>query len=176
MEWSAIATIVLGSSLLGAILNNVVGWWLKRSENSRNSKYISLSLAYIFEGFAYTCLSVIEDHDTAVSSSGFAGESLTRVPNFPALPEFDYQVLDLSILDTVLDFPQQVRFANEAISFLYEVADKDDGIKEAYMSSIKLATDALAIADRIRQRYCLTKRSLRFGDYSVRDRLIEHQG
>jgi len=89
------------------------------------------------------------------------------------LPKSDYQVFDLTILDTVLDFPQQVSFANESVSFLFNVVDDEVAVKEAYESSLKLASKALSIADSIRQRYGLAKRSLRFGEYSVRDRLNE---
>lgn len=173
MEWSTIVTIIFGSSLLGAILNNFVGLWLKRSDISRTSNYIALQLAYMFEGFSYACLSAVEDHDLAVDSRETSGKYLNRVPEFPPLPEFNYQVFDLSILDNVLDFPHQVRFANEAISFLFDVTDNDEAIKEAYKSSLTLASESLKIADKIRKQYNLTQRALKFGEYSVRERIAE---
>jgi hypothetical protein len=171
VDWQTVTQIVFGSSVLGAVLNNAVASWLKSLESSRKSKYLALNLAYVFEGFAYGCLSAIEDHDLAEASEQNLGQHIMRVPEFPQLPEFDYQVLDLAILDTVLDFPQCVSFANEGTSFLFEVADDYDAMMDAYKSSVKLAIDALCIGDMIRKRYGLTKRSLKFGSYSVRDRL-----
>ena len=173
MEWSAIITIVLGSSLLGTILNSLVSWYLKRSENSKISNYIAFKLAYLFEKFACTCLSAAEEHDLAVSSNNNAGEYLISVPEFPTLPEFEYKFFDLNLLDIIFDFPDQVTFANESISFLFDVAGMDDGSKEAYESSLKLARNSLSIANKIRLRYKLGQRSLSFGNYSVRDKINE---
>ena len=173
MDWSTIFTIVLGSSFLGTILNTFVGWRLKRSENLKISNYIALKLAYLFEGFACKCLSAAEEHDLAISSNEHAGKYMTRVPEFSKLPEFDYQVFDLKLLDKVFDFPNQVIFANESISFLFDVAGMDEGSKEAYKNSLKLAKNSLEIADKIRSQYDFVQRSLSFGDYSVRDNIKE---
>lgn len=174
LEWSAITTIVLGSSFLGAALTNLVGWVLKREERLRQTGYLGLNLAYAFEGFAYTCLSAVEDHDTAKSSNEHAGKYITKLPEFPKLPEFDYRDMDLSILDMVFDFPQQVVFANESLLFAFNVCgDPKDAVEEGYLSCLQLAQKSLLIADRTRQRYRLKKRVLRFGEYSVLERLNE---
>ena len=171
LDWFTITTIVLGSSFLGAVLTNLAGWAIRRAERFRQANYLGLHLAYVFESFAYTCLSAVEDHDTAESSDGHAGGYIKKIPEFPRLPDFDYRDFDLSILDKVFDFPQQVSFAN--LLFEFEVLDGEDAVEEGYKSSLKLAQDSLSIADRIRSRYKLTKRALEFGDYSVRQRLKE---
>jgi hypothetical protein len=173
LEWSTIVTIVLGSSFLGAVLTNLVAWQLKRTEHSSQATYLALNLAHIFEQFTYACLSAVEDHETAKSSKGCAGKYVTKLPEFPKLPDYDYRVFDLTILDKIFDFPQKIGFASESLSSAFEVMDDEDASKEGYRSCLELARESLSIADSIRKRYGLAERSLRFGEYSVRDRLDE---
>ncbi len=173
MEWTAIFTIVLGSSFLGAILTNAVGWLRKHVESSNHARYLALHLAHIFEKYSYMCLSVVEDHDAAESSYGNVGKFLDRIPTFSDLPDFDYRVLDLELLDRILEFPQQVIFAGEDFSFSWVVMDRDDAIYIGYKSCVQLAQQSLQISDMVRKKYKLATRALKYGEYSVRERLNE---
>ncbi|BCA79288.1 hypothetical protein [Desulfuromonas sp. AOP6] len=173
MDWSTIITIILGSSLLGAILTNISGWLVKRRERSNHATFVALNLAHLFEKYAYSCLSATEDHDTAESSGGYAGDYIQKILELPELPDYDYRVFDLPILDKVFDFPQQIGFAAKNLSFAFEVLDGEDAVREGYKSCLQLAREALVIADAIRGKYSLEKRQLKFGEYSVRERLRE---
>ncbi|KAF0190204.1 MAG: hypothetical protein FD168_502 [Desulfobulbaceae bacterium] len=173
MDWPVIITIVLGSSLLGVILNNVLGWLIKRNERANHATFIALNLAHQFERYAYECLSVSEDHETAESSDGHAGVYINIIPKLHQLQDVDYRVFNLPILDKVFDFPQQIDFAQNSLSFAFEVLYGGDAVKEGYRSCLLLAREALTIADAIRGKYKLEKRQLKFGEYSVRDRLRE---
>jgi hypothetical protein len=173
LDWATIATIVLGSSFLGAVFTNLSGLLIRYREHTRQANYVGLHLAYVFETFAYTCLSAAEDNDTAKSSGGHVGNYIKNVPAFPELPDFDYRYLDLGILDSVYDFPGQVLFANASMSFAWQVLDDEELMEEGYKTTLKLAQDSLFIADRIRDRYKLPKRGLEFGGYSVRERIVE---
>ena len=173
MEWSTAITIILGSSVLGAALNNFVGWNQKKSDRTTQATFIALNLAHLFEQYSYACLSAAEHHDTAESSGGYAGTYIKDIPPFPDLPDYEYQVFDLGILDTVFDFPHQVSFAVEGFSFMFEVLDGEDALKEGYKRCLTLARQSLLVADSIRQRYNLKPRSMSFGDYSARKRITE---
>lgn len=173
MEWPTIITIVLGSSFLGAVLTNVAGWLIKRSERSNQATYLALNIAHLLEKYSYECLSVTDDHDTAKSSDGHAGVYINKIPKFPKLPEFDYRVLDPKNLDKIFDFPQQVCFASDCITSAFEFLDGEDAVEEGYKSCLKLAQESLNIADNLRQKYKLKKRPLVFENYSVRVRISE---
>jgi hypothetical protein len=118
VEWSTAITIILGSSVLGATLNHLVGWKQKNSDTKNQATFIALNLAHLFEQYAYSCLSAAEDHDTAVSSSGHAGTYINDILPFPDLSDYEYRVFDLGILDTVFDFPHQVSFAVKGHTFI----------------------------------------------------------
>ena len=173
MDWSAIITIVLGSSFLGAVLNNFAGWWLKRIEATNQATYLALNLAHLLEQYAYDCLSAADDQDNAESSDGNIGAYINKLPILPQLPKEDYRVFDLALLDNIFDFEKQVVFANESLDFAFHVIDGEDAVSEGYKSCLKLARDSLQIADAVRARYRLKNRSLEFGGYSVRKRLQE---
>lgn len=96
-----------------------------------------------------------------------------KIHNFPELPKFDYLVLAPDIIDEVFDFPQQVCFASECFTSSFDFLDGEDAIEEGYRSSLKLAQRSLDLADKIRNKYRLEKRKLKFGEYSVRTRISE---
>jgi hypothetical protein len=173
LEWATIITIVLGSSFLGAVLTNVAGWLIKRSDRSSQATYLALNIAHLFEKYSYECLSISDEHDTARSSGGHAGSYITKILQFPKLPEFDYRVLDPKILDKIFDFPQQVCFASDSLASAFEFLDGEDAIEGGYKDCLKLAKESLNIADDVRQKYKLEKRSLEFENYSVRARINE---
>jgi hypothetical protein len=173
LDWSAIITIVLGSSLLSAILNNFFVWLVKHTEESTHATFIALNLAHLFEKYAYACVSASEDHDTAESSDGHVGAYINNILELPELPNYEYRIFDLSILDKVFDFPQQINFAKKNLSFAFQVLDGEDAVKEGHKSCLLLAREALNISDSLRKKYDLEKRQLEFGEYSVRERLRE---
>lgn len=173
LDWFTITTIVLGSSFLAAVLTNLVAWLIRRAELLRQANYLALNLAYSFEKYAYLCVSAVEDHDVAEDSYGNVGRPVTAIPEFPKLPDADYRVLYLKLLDRVFDFPQHVNFATESLSFAFHVLNGDEAVEEGYKHCLKLGRESLSIADSVRDRYGLPYRSLRFGEYSVRERIKE---
>lgn len=173
MDWTAIIAIVLGSSVLGAVLNNLVNVLLRRIKRSNQATFIALNIAHQFEQYASDRLSDAFDHDNAESSNNQIGEYINSIPVLPHLPKEDYRVFDLTLLDSILDFQQQVHFANKSLSFARLVLDNEEALAEGYQSTLKLASESLRIADEVRQRYQLKKRLLEFGGYSVRKGLKE---
>lgn len=173
MDWTSIITIVLGSGLLSAALNNVAAWWLKRSERTNQATFIALNIAHQLEQYAYDCLSAAFDHDNAESSHEHVGSYIRHIPDFPELPTEDYRVFNLELLDEIMDFRKQVIFANESLDSAFEHLDGQDAIAEGYKSTLKLARESLKIADSVRSTYKLKKRKLEFAGYSVRRQLME---
>lgn len=173
MDWSTIVTIVLGSSFLGVALNNFVGWWRKRAEETNQATYLALNLAHLLEQYTYDCLSAANDHDMAERFGEEMGSYIQKVPELSQLPDGNYRVFDLELLDKIFDFQKQVCFANESLAFAFDALDGEDAIAEGYKSCLKLAQESLQIADSIRRHYRLKNRPLKFGGYSVRQHLRE---
>ena len=174
MDWSAIITIVLGSSLLGALLNSIAGYWIKRKESAYHATFIALNLAHLFEKYAEKCLSVSIDQEHVISSAGHIGAYINKIPEMASFPDYDYKLFDLALLDNVFDFRQQIEFAQKNLSFAIEILDGEEIAEQGYESCLQLAQTSLTIADAIRAKYNLEIRKLKFGNYySVRDQINE---
>lgn len=173
MDWPSVITIILGSSLLGALLTNLSSWILSSRQRNRHNQFLALTLAHALEKYSYDCMNAIEDHDLHQQSGGHAGKTLGYPPEVMKLPDEQFRDFDLALLDAVLDFPQRIAFATEEIGFLADVADDDAVIEKSYQNTIRLASEAVALATRLRARYGLARPDLNFGEYDLRQLIDE---
>jgi hypothetical protein len=172
MDWPSVLTIILGSSLLGAILTNLSHWIGSSSQRKRHNQFLALTLAHALEKYSYDCMNAVVDHDLHQQSGGNAGKALGYPPEAMELPDETFKDFDLALLDAVLDFPQRVAFATEEVRFLGDVAD-DEASSKSCQNTIKLASEAVALATRLRMRYGLAHRDLNFGEYDLRQFIDE---
>lgn len=175
MEAGAIATIILGSGVTSSIVNALFTIKGKRNDSTRQNNHLALAFAHLFEQYTYTCLMALDEHDTYESSNGRGGESLSRVPTLPDLPEGEHQYFDIQLLDEIYDFPQQIDFANVSVTTVANYVGGDEAFDECYKSTLELTRTSLSLADKIRARYKLKPRALSFGSFSMRDRLREKE-
>ena len=173
MDTSTVLTIILGSSLLSAVLTNVVSVLKSKNETKSRVNHVALNIAHMLEKYTYDCMSALDDHCNAKSSNGNIGDLLSKIPIFPELPDYDYKNFDLHLLDRIFDFQQQVIFASQSLSFSFDVLDGEEACDHGYDLCLKLAINSLCLADCIRKKYRFKYRDLSFGDYSIRDRLKE---
>jgi len=171
MDWPTVITIVLGSSVLGAIINSIISLVFARRERDRHNCYIALILAHDFEQYAHHCFNIVCDDELHESSGGHAGKPLDYPPEPKKLPEENYRNFDIKLLDTIIEFPQKVAFAKDEVVFLFEVNNDEDAHETSCENTIKLASIALNIADRLRQKYSLPARDLKFGEFDLRKAL-----
>lgn len=173
MDWPSVLTIILGSSVLGALLTNLSSWIVSSRERKRHNQFLALTLAHALEKYSYDCMNAIEDHDLYQQSGGNEGNTLGYPPEVMKLPDEQFRDFDLALLDAVLDFPQRIAFAREEVRFLADVADDDSVSEKAYQNTIRLASEAVALATRLRARYGLARRDLNFGEYDLRQLIDE---
>jgi hypothetical protein len=115
---SNLVTVFLGSGAAIAVAKIFFEHRKDRQQWIDATEYLALQLAFLFEGYAIECADKASDHRTAISSDGHAGSLIGRVPQLLPLPESDaYKLLDRTVLNDVLDFPQRCQMANEAALF-----------------------------------------------------------
>ena len=171
MDWTATITIVLGSSVLGALLTNAVSWLTRKRDRSRRNGYLALTLAHSFEMYASACLDSISDHDAYYDSEGSAGKPVGKPPSAFSLPDESFRDFDLKLLDSVLAFPQIVIFATDEVLFTADVCGPEEAQEICYKNTVELANQAISIADKLRSFYRLSPRDLKFGEFDLRKAL-----
>ena len=173
METNEILAIIAGSSVLSAILTSFVSMIIESRKRTRTLKLASLQVSHILEAYAYSCVSRVDDHVAHDDSDGVIGKIITWPPEAPEIPPDLYSYVEPEILDEVLDFPLQVRFAFELVQLSADIGDSIDASNESCKNSLKLADMALQIADKIRSNCSNPRRSLVFGHYDIQERLYE---
>ena len=168
MDWPSVLTIILGSSVLGAVLTSLTSWVVSSRQRKRHNQYLALTLAHALERYSYDCMNAVNDHDLYHQSGGNAGKALGYPPEVIKLPDEPFKDFDLVLLDAVLAFPQRVAFAREEVSNLADVADDDAASEKSYENTIKLANEAVVLAATLRAHYQLPHRDLNFGEYDLR--------
>jgi hypothetical protein len=138
-------------------------YWSKRADDKK-LHYLSIRLMFLFDGYAETCVNELIDNENASGSDEQIGRSLTRLPEFPSLPEGDdYKLLDQKLLVEILGFPHRKQMAASSISTMIDFCDHDQ-IEEALIrKTTKLGTEALKLAEKIRVKYKLPNRDLMYG-------------
>ncbi len=168
MDWPSVLTIILGSSFLGALLTNLSSWIVSSRQRKRHNQFLALTLAHTLEKYSYDCMTAVADHDLHQQSRGNAGKALGYPPGAREIPGEPFKDFDLALLDAVLEFPQRVAFATEEVDSLAELVDDDEASAKSYQNTIKLASEAVALATRLRTCYGLKRRDLNFGEYDLR--------
>jgi hypothetical protein len=164
-------TVFLGSGAAIAVTRFIYDYRKDRRLRADAAEYLAFQLAFLLEGYAVECAQQASDHDTARQSDGHAGGLISRVPAPASLPESDaYKLLDRSLLNDVLDFPQRCQMANEAAMFWWNVVGDQDCCSEAMEeNTILMGGRAVDIATRLRATYKLGSRDLTFGTWNIRN-------
>jgi hypothetical protein len=170
-----IATI-LTSALVSTIAGIAINAWLESRKNRQATRLDALKIAIKLEGYSINCADKLADHSTAVSSEGHAGKTLGAVPN---LPELNVAVGILrpkkaAVANKLLIFPQEYVQAVQSAAFWWDVVgDPDCSTSEVINQTARLGLKALNLAKDIREAFNLPLRELVFGEYNVRNVLME---
>lgn len=169
MDWITIITIILGSSVLGTIMSSMFSWYVQKHQRKRRNSYIALLLSHSFEKYAHKCLTEVSEDELYRSSGGHAGAELGLPPKLFDLPDENFQEFNIKILDSIFEFPQKVSFAIDEVGFISTVADDDEAHWTSRNNTIELANDAISLADKLRRKYNLPIRKLKFGRFDLRE-------
>jgi hypothetical protein len=173
MDWPSVLTIILGSSFLGALLTNLSSWIISSRQRKRHNQFLALTLAHTLEKYSYDCMNAVVEHDLHQQAGGHAGKAFGYPPDAMKIPDEPFKDFDLALLDASLDFPQRVAFATEEVKFLGNVVDDDVASATSCQNTIKLASEAVTLATRLRKHYGLARRDLNFGEYDLRQFIDE---
>jgi hypothetical protein len=171
--WLQFVTTGLGSGFALALTKIIFDW----RQRKRNQRHLVLRLAIYFEGYAVNCASMAVDHRTAVENKGHAGRFLGKVPEPGPLPDSDaYDLLDTEDLDTVLDFAQRRHMAQEDASFWWDTVGDSDCYQTAVEeNTIKMGILTLEIARKLRTKYKIKSRNMKFGKWDIDQHLAEER-
>jgi hypothetical protein len=171
MDWPTIITIVLGSSVLGTAMTIMINWYSQIRERGRYNSFLALTLSHAFEKYAHSCLDIVSDDELYRSSGGHAGNPIGTPPKPFDLPAENFRDFDINLLDSIFEFPQKVSFATDEVVFIASVVDADEAHDTSFKNTVELANHAISLADRLRNKYNLHQRVLRFGEFDLRKEL-----
>jgi hypothetical protein len=107
-----------------------------------------------------------------MDSGGHAGKLIGQVPQLSSLPDSDaYKLLDRSLLNDVLDFPQRCQMANDAAMFWWNVVGDEDSCRTAMEeNTLHMGGRAIEISQKLRNAYRrIGSRELTFGDWNIEE-------
>jgi len=167
-------TIIVTSSVVAAVVGPLVNELLAVRRDRPSQRLAALNAAVGLEGYALHCAEKVTDHRTAIDSAGAAGELIAGVPELPAIQVVAafLKTKKARVADRLARFPQDVRQADQAAAFWWElVGDMDSARNEAVQQTATVGLQALDIAKSLRAAFSLPSRELVFGEYDVRSTL-----
>ncbi len=163
MDWKTIVPLVLGSSLLSALITYFLNFLMKEKETRKHNSYVALVIAHDLENYALECGSIVSDHDMLEDSRGAAGKLAHEPPSSFNIPKQDYRSFDHNILDRLLTFPKQIKSAKSHIDFDYGLVSDEEASETAHKEILGLGLEALSLSRTLRKRYGLAKNSPKLG-------------
>lgn len=152
-------------------MTSLVNWYSQKRDRKRYNSFLALTLSHSFEKYAYSCLDIVSDDELYRSSGGHTGNPMGTPPKPFDLPGENFREFDINLLDSIFEFPQKVSFAIDEVALIQSLVDCDEAHKTSFKNTVQLANHALSLADRLRNKYNLPQRSLRFGEFDLRQEL-----
>src|SRR5665213_470230 len=122
-----LVTVFLGSGAALAVSKMIFEYRKDRRQRADATEYLAIQLAFLLEGYAIDCANKANDHKTAEQFDGHAGALIGSIPTPPPFPEGDaYKLLDRTLLNDLLDFPQRCQMAHEEAMFWWNVVGDED--------------------------------------------------
>jgi len=162
---------VITSSLVGTFTGAAINAFLEQRKAKQTSKIEALTIAISLEGYAITCAEKVEDHELAISSDGHTGLLLASLPSLPGLSVVAgfLRPGKESIANRIMTFPQEVRQADQSVSFWWDVVGDEDSMRRAAVYKVaQIGLQSLNLAYDIRTEFNLPVRDLIFGEFDVR--------
>lgn len=171
-----IATIIT-SAVVATVAGAAMNAWLESRKSKHVTRLDALSAAVSLEGYAIACADRVADHNLAINSGGHTGSYLSDVPELPELPVAIgfLQPKRASVANKLMIFPQEVRQANQAITFWWNLTGDIEETREAAVSETALiGLKALEISAELRNSFKLPERGLTFGELNIQATLQEN--
>lgn len=172
MDWTKLAPLIFGSSVLAAFLTQALGLFKDAWNRRRDADFAALYVALALERYASQCATIVGDFDNHRSSSGGHGERWENVTAFPEVTGVEWKALGIKLTTEIMSFGVRVDSTREMLAELGSL-DGEAAVTDAREHAVRLGVRALDIADHLRRARRLPSRTNGSGDWSTRDWLME---
>lgn len=159
--------VAVASGLLGAVLTQCLVWIREALISRRSRHYSALRLALMCERYALDCASDIElrtGHHAEGDSILPSGMKLPALPDFP--DDIEFRSLPASLVEPVFSLGVEVRFSENALSYLSERLNGEELVDE-YLAAVAVrGIQAWELGRSIRKHIGLSNAVLDLGDWN----------
>ncbi|PMQ16932.1 hypothetical protein [Janthinobacterium sp. AD80] len=154
MNLIQILSFSTSAAIITFILNQLAIAYKERGSKREKVKYQGLRLCLALERFSIECADSINNQSNYDASQGTAGAPFNAMPLL-TLPEVEWQLFPLHIVNKVLSFENELRDANGAISFAIDLDLANEGTNEPSAQAGLCGYRAAQLASKIRSEYNL---------------------
>jgi len=151
-----IITLVGGSSVLAAVVTQVVSWVREWLGETKEGKFTALYIAIALEEYARTTATLLGESETHEDSNGHAGTAHSNLAELPEYPQVNWQAFGIKRAEAAMGFRTEVDGQRSFISGYWEFADEDEVVPEVQERAARLGLAAFALAARFRREHGLT--------------------
>ncbi|WP_139174520.1 hypothetical protein [Janthinobacterium lividum] len=156
MNFIQILSFSTSAAVITFFLNQLALAYRERGDRHEKTKYQGLILCLSLERFSIDCADSISNQSNYDASQGTAGAPFNAMPSLK-LPEVEWRLFPLSIVNKVLSFENEIRDADAAISFAIELDLANEGTNEPSAQAGLCGYRAAQLASKIRSDYDLGK-------------------
>jgi hypothetical protein len=147
----SIVTLVAGSSVLAAIVNQSIGALRDMWKSKREAAFSALYVALALEEYANVCSTLISESETYDSSDGHAGSAHGNIAELPEYPStVEWKQFGIGSTTKVLSYRVEVHEKRSMIRDMWEFQDEDDVVPVVREEAARLGRKALTLAGELR--------------------------
>ncbi len=157
------AFIGFGGVVVGAFITMTKDVWMHRSNQKRESVFLSIRVMALLDRFADDCMYVAQDSGEWDHGGQHFGAT-TKTPDFnPGSVDVQWKTLPPLLLHRIMDLPQQIVTARALLSHIEDVAwdppEHPEYSEERRIQFATLGLEALDLSSTLRLRSGLPQRS-----------------
>ena len=154
MDFIQLLSFSTSAAVITFLLNQLAIAYRDWGDRHEKAKYQGLMLCLTLERFSIDCADSISNQSNYDASQGTAGAPFNAMPLLK-LPEVEWRLFPLSIVNKVLSFENEIRDADGAISFAIELDLANEGTSEPSAQAGLCGYRAAQLASKIRSDYDL---------------------
>lgn len=152
LNTSEIVALVAGSSVLAAIvtqiLNELRDGWKKKQDGGFSALYLALAL----ESYAAECASLIGDSENFEVSDGHAGSAYGNIASLPDFPDsIEWKPLGLRATTQAMSLRVDIETTSAMITGSWDFGDEEDIVPIVRLEAARLGSQALALSKSLRE-------------------------
>ena len=151
------AFIALIGVVLGVLLSIFKDWLLQRGKTKKEYEYLTIRVACMLDRFISGCVDVVNDDGTSFGqydADGYAQIQVTPPIFNPNELDVEWKSLPPTLMYEILNFPNRIEEANQAISSAFDYAASppgyDEGFEERQFQYSQLGIYASKLATKLR--------------------------